>query len=122
MERHFQTHKWPMQNCWVNVHEGIAQLTTLMVKGLFNKVLKCNFNVLILVIVSLPFIINMTNLTILSFVFWFRILSQYGVGIVFLLSFHRVMQYPSKFQGECKYPKMMQVLHLNSITSFTWTF
>jgi hypothetical protein len=29
---------------------------------------------------------------------------------------------PSKFQGECKYPKMMQVLHLNSITSFRWTF
>jgi hypothetical protein len=22
------------------------------------------------------------------------------------------MQYPSKFQGECKYPKMMHVLHL----------
>ncbi len=34
------------------------------------------------------------------------------------LGFAMVMQYPSKFQGECKYPKMMQVLHLNSITLF----
>ncbi len=43
-------------------------------------------------------------------------MSQYGVGIVFLLGFGRFMQYPSMFHGECKYPKMMQVLHLNSIT------
>ncbi len=26
------------------------------------------------------------------------------------------------FHGECKYPVMMQVLHLNSITLFKWTF
>jgi hypothetical protein len=60
--------------------------------------------------------INVTNLTISSFVPWFKILSQYGAGIVLLLGFGRVMQYPSKFHGECKYFKMMQVLHLNSIT------
>jgi hypothetical protein len=35
-----------------------------------------------LMIVSLPFTINVTNITIPSFVSWFRILSQYGVGIV----------------------------------------
>jgi hypothetical protein len=69
-------------------------------------------------IVSLPFIINVTNITIPSFVSWFRILSQYGVGIIFLLGFGKAMQYPSKFHSECKYPKMMQVLHLNSITLF----
>jgi hypothetical protein len=82
------------------------------------KVLKCNCNTLILVIVSLLFTINVTNLTITSFVSWFRILSQYGVGIIFLLSFGKAMQYPFKFHGESKYPKMMQVLHLNSITLF----
>jgi hypothetical protein len=26
-----------------------------------------------------------------------------------ILSFFMAMQYPSKFQNECKYPKMMQV-------------
>jgi len=60
--------------------------------------------------------INVTNLTISSFVSWFRILSQYGAGIVLFLGFGRAMQYPSKFHGECKYFKMMKVLHLNSIT------
>jgi hypothetical protein len=88
----------------------------------FNKVLKCNYNIFILMIVSLPFTINVINLTIPSFVSWFRILSQYGANIVFFLSFGRAMQYPSKFHGECKYPKMMQVLHLNSITLFKWHF
>jgi len=34
------------------------------------------------------------------------------------LSLLYAMQYPFKFQGECKYPKMMQVLYLNSITLF----
>jgi len=32
------------------------------------------------------------------------------------LSFAMAMQYAFKFQSECKYPKMMQVLHLNYIT------
>jgi hypothetical protein len=56
---------------------------------------------------SLPFTFNVTNLTIPSFAPWFKILSQYGVGIVLLIGFGKVMQYPSKFQGECKYPKMI---------------
>ncbi len=51
-------------------------------------------------IVSLPYTINLTNLTIPSFVSWFKILSQYGVGIVFFLGFGRAMQHPSKFHGE----------------------
>jgi hypothetical protein len=50
----------------------------------FNKVLECNCNTLILMIVSLPFTINVTNLTILSFVSWFKILLEYGASIVFL--------------------------------------
>jgi len=58
-------------------------------------------------IVSLPFTINVTNIIIPSFVSWFRILSQYGVGIVFLLGFGKDIQYPSKFHNECKYPKTM---------------
>ncbi len=33
------------------------------------------------------------------FVSWFMILSQNGVGIVFLLGFARAMQYPSKFKN-----------------------
>jgi hypothetical protein len=57
--------------------------------------------------VSLPFTINVTNLTIPSFVPWFKILSQYGASIVLLLGFGKAMQYLSKFQGECKYSKMM---------------
>jgi len=61
-------------------------------------------------IVSLPFTINVTNMTIPSFVSWFNILSQYGASIEFLLGFGRAMQHLSKFHGECKYPKMMQVL------------
>jgi len=44
------------------------------------------------------------------------------VSILFLLGFGRVVQYPSKFQGECKYPKMMHILHLNYIALFKWTF
>ncbi len=59
--------------------------------------------------------INVINLTISSFVSWFRILSQYGVSIILLIGFGRAMQYPFKFHGECKYSKMMQVLHLKSI-------
>jgi hypothetical protein len=82
----------------------------------------CNCNMFILVIISLPFTINVTNLTIPSFVPWFKILSQYGIGIILFIGFGEAMQYPSKFQGECKYPKMMYVLHLNSITLFKWTF
>ncbi len=89
------------------------------IKVYFNKV-ESNFNTLIFVIFSLFFTINVTNLTIPSFVSWFRILSQYGASIVFLLSFGRAMQYPSKFHGECKYPKMIHVLHLNSISLFKW--
>jgi hypothetical protein len=58
----------------------------------------------------------MINLKIHSFVSWFRILSQYGEGIILLLGFGRAMQYPSKFHGECKFSKMMQVLHLNFTT------
>jgi hypothetical protein len=69
-------------------------------------------------VVSLPFTINVTNLIIPSFVPLFRILSQYSASIVLLIGFAIAMQYPSKFQGECKYPKMMQALHLNSITLF----
>jgi hypothetical protein len=91
-------------------------------KVYFNKVLMCNYNTFILMIVSLPFTINVINLIIPSFVPWFRISSQYGVSIVFLLGFVRVMQYLSTFHGECKYPKMMQVLHLNSRTLFKWHF
>jgi hypothetical protein len=91
-------------------------------KVYFNKVLKCNYNTLILKIISLPFTINVTNLTISSFVPWFRILSQYGVGIVFLLDFSRIMQHPSKFHGECKYPKIMHVLELNSMILFKRPF
>jgi hypothetical protein len=30
------------------------------------------------------------------------------------------MKYPSKFHGECKYPNMMKVLHLNPIILFKW--
>jgi hypothetical protein len=52
------------------------------------------------VIVSLPFTINVINITIPSFVPWFKILSQYGAGIVLLLGFGKAMHYPSKFQGE----------------------
>jgi uncharacterized membrane protein len=78
----------------------------------------CNCNTFIVVIVSLPFTINVINLTIPSFVPWFRILSQFGAGIVLLIGFGRAMQYLSKFHGECKYPKMMQLLHLNSIILF----
>jgi hypothetical protein len=44
---------------------------------------------------------------ITSFVSWFKILSQYGAGIIFLLGFGRVMQYASKFHGEYKYLKIM---------------
>jgi hypothetical protein len=76
----------------------------------------CNYNTFIVVIVSLFFIINVINLTIPSFVPWFRILLEYSAGIVLFLGFGRAMQYPSKFHGECKYPKMMHVLHLNSMT------
>jgi hypothetical protein len=76
-------------------------------KVYFNKVFKCNYNTLILMIVSLPFTMNVTNLTITSFVSWFRILSQYGANIIFLLGFAKATQYPSKFHGECKCPKMM---------------
>jgi hypothetical protein len=67
-------------------------------------------------IISLTFTIDVANLTIPSFVSWFMILSQYNENIVSLLGFGRVTQYPSKFHGEYTYPKMMQVLHLNSIT------
>jgi hypothetical protein len=89
-----------------------------MVQDLFNKVLMCTYNTLIFVIILLCFTIIVTNLTILSFVSRFRILSQYGACIVFLLGFGRAMEYPCTFHGECKYPKMMQVLHLNSIILF----
>ncbi len=58
-------------------------------------------------IFSLPFTINVTNLSIPSFVSWFRILSQYGAGIVFLLGFGKATQDPSKFHGEFKYFKIM---------------
>jgi hypothetical protein len=68
------------------------------------------------VIILLCSTINVTNLTIPSFVSWFKILSQYGTSIIFLLSFGRVKQYPSMFHDEWKYPKMIHVLHLNSIT------
>jgi hypothetical protein len=43
-------------------------------------------------IVLLCFTINVTNFIISSFVSWFKILSQYGAGIVFLLGFGRAMQ------------------------------
>ncbi len=43
----------------------------------------------------------MTNLTIPSFVSWFRILSQYGASIIFLLGFGRAMQYPHLFESIC---------------------
>ncbi len=33
-------------------------------------------------------------------------------GYCIFLGFGKSMQYPSKFQGECKYRKMIQVLHL----------
>jgi len=52
----------------------------------------CTCNTFIFVIVLLYFTINVTNLIIPSFVSWFRILSQYGTGIVFLLGFGRAMQ------------------------------
>jgi hypothetical protein len=91
-------------------------------KVYFNKVLKWNCNMFILVIISLPFTIDVTNLTISSFVSWFRILSQYVKSIVFLLGFGRAMQYPSKFHGECTYSKMMSVLYLNSIILFKLHF
>jgi hypothetical protein len=64
----------------------------------------CNCNTFILVIVSLPFTINVINLTIPSFIPWFRILSQYGVGIVLLLHFVSVIQYPSQFQMNANIP------------------
>jgi len=67
----------------------------------------CNCNTFILVIVSLFFTINVTNLTVPLFIPWFRILSQYGVAIILHLGFGKAMQYPYKFQGGCKYPKMM---------------
>jgi uncharacterized membrane protein len=65
----------------------------------------CNCNIFILMIVSLPFTIYVINLTIPSFIPWFRILSQYGVGIVLLLGFVRAMQYPSKFEVNTNIPK-----------------
>jgi hypothetical protein len=89
-------------------------------KVYFNKVLKCNYNTLILVTISLPFTIDVTNLTIASFVSWFKILSQYGACIVLFIGFGRAMQYPSRFHGECKHPKMMHILYLNFITLFKW--
>jgi len=52
----------------------------------------CTCNTFIFVIVLLYFTINVINLIIPSFVSWFRILSQYGAGIVFLLGFGRAMQ------------------------------
>ncbi len=52
----------------------------------------CTSITLIFVIVLLCFTINVTNLRIPSFVSWFKMLSQYGVGIVFLLGFGRAMQ------------------------------
>jgi hypothetical protein len=64
----------------------------------------CNYNMFILVIVSLPFTIDVTNLTILSFVPWFRILSHYGVGIVLFLRFANAMQYLSQFQVNANIP------------------
>jgi hypothetical protein len=91
-------------------------------KVYFNKVLKWNSNTFILMIGSLPFTINVTNLTIPSFVSWFRILSQYGEGITFLLGFGRAMQYPSKFHGESTTTKIMQILYLNSIILFKLHF
>jgi hypothetical protein len=54
----------------------------------------CNCNTLILVVISKPFTIYVTNLTIFSFVPWFRISSQYGVGIALLIGFGKAMQYP----------------------------
>ncbi len=77
------------------------------IKSHFNKVLMCNCDTFNLMTISLPFTINVTNLTIPSFVPWFKILSQYGVNIILLLGSGKAMQYPSKFEGECKYPKMM---------------
>jgi len=70
-------------------------------KVYFNKVLKCNYNTLILMIISLPFTINVTNLTISSFVSWFKLYSQYGASIVFLLSFGKTMQYPHLLESIC---------------------
>jgi hypothetical protein len=37
-------------------------------------------------------------------------LSQYGASIIYFLGFGRAMQHPSKFHGEWKYLKLMQVL------------
>jgi hypothetical protein len=65
----------------------------------------CNCNTFILVIVSLPFTINVINLIIPSFIPWFMILSQYGVSIVLLIGFARAMQYPSKFQVNANIPR-----------------
>ncbi len=63
-------------------------------------------------IVLLCFTINVTNLTIPSFVSWFRMLSQYGEGIVFLLGFGRAMQVSQDDVGiTFKLHNFVQVLH-----------
>ncbi len=111
-----------MQNRWCMYMRVLQYWPHLWYKVHFNKILMCECNTLIWMITSFPFTINVINSTIPSFVPWFKILSQYGVKIILLLSFGKAMQYPSKFQGECKYPKMMQVLHLNYIILFKWTF
>ncbi len=105
MERHFQIHKWTNAKLLVCVHDGIAILATLRYKAYFNKILMCNCYNFILMIISLPFTINLINLTIPSFIPWFRILSQYGIGIVLLLGFATAMQYPSKFQMNANIPR-----------------
>ncbi len=56
-------------------------------------------------VISLPFTIYVTNLRIFSFVQWFRILSQYGVGIVLLRGFGKAMQSPSKFKVNANIPR-----------------
>jgi hypothetical protein len=48
VETQFQTHKWTNAKSLVYVHESIAILATLMVYGLFNKVLTCICNTFIL--------------------------------------------------------------------------
>jgi len=55
--------------------KNLTVIPSLCCDSVINQVLKCNYNTLILVIISLPFTINVTNLTISSFI-W---INMYGM-------------------------------------------
>jgi hypothetical protein len=81
----------------------------------------CISNTFNFVIVLLCFTINVTNLIISSFVSWFRMLSQYGEGIVFFLGFGRAIQISQDDVGiTFKLHNFVQVVHYTiNVKNFT---